>query len=155
MTVKIIDRGWNRLQEELRKADGARTKVGLPAEGDVAEGPAATMSELATVGAVHEFGAPNKNIPERSWLRTAYDENKTRLDAVKKREYNSIVDGRQTAKQAIGRVGEWFAARVKAKIRRGPFAPLQAATIARKKSKKPLIDTGQMIQSVTHVETGV
>lgn len=151
--VEIIDFGWEQLQKELKLLHRVKSKVGLPTGGDVGSGEALTMSEVATVGAVHEFGAPNKNIPERSWLRASYDENKGDLDRVKTREYNRLLEGKQTAIVAIGRVGEWLAAKVKAKIRKGPFEPLAATTLARKAPKtKPLIDTGQMIQSVTHVE---
>lgn len=154
--VKVIDRdlGWAAIRRNLRQMDNVTTKVGLPAEGAVAgEGEATSMSEVATVGVVHEFGAPARNIPERSWLRSVYDENRNRLQRVKAKETGRVIDGKQDARQAIARVGGWFAAQVKAKIRKGPFAPLEPETIARKGSTKPLIDTGQMIQSITHVET--
>jgi hypothetical protein len=151
--VEDNDLGWESIKRNLREMDNVQTKVGLPAEGVPAAGEMTSMSEVATVGAVHEFGAPANNIPERSWLRSAYDENKRRLDQVKAKETGRVIDGKQNARQAIGRVGEWFAAQVKNKIRKGPFAPNLPATILRKGSTKPLIDTGQMIQSITHVET--
>lgn len=152
--VKDIDHGLKRISRAMRGFIGASTKVGLPAGANVSDGPSKNMSELATVGAVHEFGAPNKNIPERSWLRSAYDQNKVALDQVKEREFSAVLDGTRTAAVAIGRVGEWFTSKVKEKIRTGPFAKLKAATLERKYPKElPLIDTGQMIQSVTHVET--
>ena len=40
---------------------------------------------------------------------------------------------------------------VQDKIMTGPFAPLQPRTIARKKSSRPLIDTGQLRQAVSYV----
>ena len=40
---------------------------------------------------------------------------------------------------------------VQDKIVAGPFAPLQPRTVARKKSSRPLIDTGQLRQSVSYV----
>ena len=153
VTVEDRDLGLKRIMAELLKAPFVSTKVGLPAEAPVASGPAKRMSELATVGAVHEFGAPAANIAERSWLRSAYDKNKAELQRVKAREYDRILQGKQSTKVAIGRVGEWMTGKVKEGIEKGPFKPLKASTLARKHPKtKPLIDTAQMIQSITHVE---
>ena len=58
--------------------------------------------------------------------------------------------------QAAARVGNYGASEVKKGIRSGApcgetFAPLHPATIARKGSRKPLIDKGDLIGSVTYV----
>jgi len=53
---------------------------------------------------------------------------------------------------ALSEVGEWMTAKTKAKIRGLKSPPNAASTIKRKKSSNPLIDTGQMINSIQHVE---
>jgi hypothetical protein len=160
-TVKDIDRGWREIRRQLKAADGVRTKVGLPAGGEVSSGTrdgsheeATDMSELASIGAIHEFGAPGAGIPERSWLRSTYDESKNELAYQKNIAYGRMIEGKSTARQAIGRVGEWLTTAVKKKIRDLKIPPNAPQTITRKGSSNPLIDTGQMIQSVQHVEVG-
>ena len=50
--------------------------------------------------------------------------------------------------QALGQLGEMTKGDVQTEIRSGDFAPLKPATIKRKGSSRPLIDTGQMVQSI-------
>jgi len=157
---KIIDRGWNRIIREVRKADNSYTKVGLPQEGEVKEGtktgsgnePIIQMSELVTVGAVQEFGAPKKNIPARPFIRTTYDENREKINNLVLNEYEKIVDGSSNVKRSLGLIGEWLKAKTQAKIRAIRTPPNAPTTIAKKGSSNPLIDTGQMVQSIQHVE---
>jgi len=162
----VIDRGWNRIVRETMKADNAYTKVGLPQEGEVKEGtkegsgrkPVTQMSELVVVGAVNEFGAPNKNIPARPFIRTTYDENRSKINNLVVDEYEKIVDGSSNVKRSLALIGEWVQAKTQAKIR-AIRTPPNAPSTQRRKGRSikkpvnnPLIDTGQMIQSIQHVE---
>lgn len=169
-TTEIVDLGWDRIRAEIAKMDGAATKVGFPDGAEPAEGDRGSMTEVATIAAVHEFGAPKAYVPERSFLRTAHDDNLQALNALKERLYKKVVDGEMTTGQALEKLGEWMTGKVKKKIRDVMTPPLQRATVMRKsrslRSKKkkraafitsggnPLIDTGQMLNSVTHVEEG-
>ncbi|MEY0908199.1 hypothetical protein AB7180_15570, partial [Providencia rettgeri] len=47
-------------------------------------------------------------------------------------------------------VGEKLAGEVKRKIQAGINPPLDPKTVKRKKSSKPLIDTGNLLQSITY-----
>jgi len=147
----FVDRGWDRIKRELRVADGSFTKIGYPQNANPAPGES-TMSEIIEIAAVHEFGAPNRNIPIRAHVRPSFDENIAGLKRIVKNTYNKIVDGKINTKVALGIIGEFGVSKLQGKIRKGPFTPLSPYTIAKKKSSKPLIDTAQMIQSVTHTE---
>jgi hypothetical protein len=154
----------------LKAHKSVYTKVGFPENGTIGTGvetvvgkygskrkmvtvPVETMSEIATIAAVHEFGAPNKNIPERSFLRTTLDEHYGDLQSFKVRQYQLFLQGSFGLKEAIGRVGEWLVGKVQARIRSGPFQVLSPATLAAKFPKtKPLIDTGQLLNSLQHEE---
>ena len=67
--VKVIDRGFKK--EIARLSNGVITTVGIQG----AEAPAGDHAGLtnAGLGAIHEFGAPGANIPERSFIRSTFD----------------------------------------------------------------------------------
>lgn len=153
--VKEVDLGWTKIIAEIRKMKGSYTKVGLPQEGRVEPNPdtgITEMSELVTIGAVHEFGAPNKNIPERSFVRSSTDDNRSRIIKMQQLEISKITAGNSTVELSLKRMGTTMTALMQRKIRQGPFEPLKQSTIDRKGSSKPLIDKGQLIQSIQHVE---
>jgi hypothetical protein len=154
-----IDRGWGTFRTSIKKAAGKSfTKVGFPAEATPkGSGPAKTMLEQVQIAAVHEFGAPKRHVPERSFLRTTYDENREKLNKLSDVELDRISKGESTAEQSLSQMGEWLAAKMKNKIRnRIPpeLSPdtIKAKTVDGKTGDVPLIDTAQMIQSITHVE---
>jgi len=167
ITQILKDHGYMDRLHEISKLDGMFTKVGFPGKGRLRRGDSSDkkqvddMSEIIKIAATHEFGAPSHNIPERSFLRTAYDENFTALQEFKKSRFALVVTGKLTAKQAFAQIGEWFTNKVKEKIRSNIPPPNSEKTIARKSSSRKrtsnsssrtLIDTAQMLNSVQHVE---
>lgn len=157
--VKDIDRGWRRFMGDVKEFNRYYTKVGLPENATVAppskmgsgHEEVLNMSELVTIGAVHEFGAPNRNIPERSFMRSAIDQNVDKITAVQKELFSRVVKG-QSVRLALGTLGSVVERLTKKQIRDGNFESLAESTEIRKKSTKPLIDTAQMINSIQHVE---
>lgn len=174
--TRIVDRGFARIVEECRKAHGSHTKVGLQ-QGTVAD----DMTDLVVVGAVQEFGAihagrnRNVRIPERPFMRTSYDENRGAINGMFDRAYGDIMLGKTTVAQSLGLIGEWFQGKIQAKIKAIMFPPNAPSTQKAKGRKlrstrrgrklmneaegafsffvnNPLIDTGQMRQSIRHVE---
>lgn len=88
-------------------------------------------------------------IPERAFMRTAFDKNVVKYERAMLREAKKSIRGTQSPTQAIGRVGEIALADIVNGINRGLPPPLKAATIRRKRGKsKPLIDTGQLKQAL-------
>jgi len=156
VSQKIIDHGYAAIVKEIEKMGHLYTKVGFPEAGaagypshhSIGAQPAGDMSEVIKVAAVQEFGAPSRNIPERSFVRTSFDNNYGALQAFKAAQWKLIIEGKQTAEQGIRKIGEWMIAKMKRQIRDGSYVPLKPATIARKKSSRPLIDTAQMINSI-------
>lgn len=103
---------------------------------------------VAQIAAVHEFGSPEAGIPERSFLRSAIQENRQKYFALNKKILLGILAGKGTVLQGLGMLGNVAVGDVKKKIAAGPFEALNKTTIKRKGSSKPLIDSGQMRQSV-------
>jgi len=155
----LHDRGWNKVMDEISKLGNSFTKVGFPDEAKPQAGTirgsghssVVDMSELVTIAAVHEFGAPRVKVPARPFMSTAFDENLQSLNRIKENEVNKILSKRSTVKESLDKIGLWFAAKIKRKITTLKYPPLKLATIRRKRSQNPLIDTGQMRASVTHV----
>lgn len=123
--------------------------VGVPEGKKEADG-----TPIAMVAAVHEYGSPSQGIPERPFLRVAVQKNRAKYIRLNRLNLVRMLRGQMGMDQALGQLGEMAKGDVQAEIRSGDFAPLKAATIKRKGSSKPLIDTGQMVQSISWVLGG-
>lgn len=138
--VRADVRAWRKIYNTVQKVDGAAVKVGF---GD---------GESAEIGVIHEYGSPANNIPERSMIRQTFRNRREELIRLQAKLARALIEGKITEERAMGLLGAWAAGAIKATITRdGSFAPLKPATIARKKSSKPLIETGQLVGSVTFV----
>ena len=148
------DLGLNRIIRTLNKdLDGVVVKVGVQAKDKaVRRGKGGSIRNtdqpLAVIAAIHEFGLGD--MPQRSFLRSAYDENLPMIDKMIQRIANGAVFGLGT-NAALNQLGNVVQGMVQRKIVDGPFVPNSPATIKRKKSSKPLIDTGHLRQSIRYV----
>jgi hypothetical protein len=147
---KDIDKGFNNLKQEIKRAGNSYTKVGYPVEDEKSyKGKQITTLQVAII---QEFGAPAKKIPARSFVRSYFDGNNKDIQKFADRLYSQVILGRKTTRKALGLLGEYVKAGVQKQIDKVFYPALKPATIKRKKSSKPLIDTGQMRASVTHIE---
>jgi len=104
---------------------------------------------IATIAAYNEFGT--EDIPARPFLSTALDEARKEIASRFEDEMGEILEGNRTAIQAARRLGIFGATIVKKRIRDSQkWAEENAdATIDKKGSSKPLVDTGEMLGAVT------
>ncbi len=146
--IIIDDRAFRKLERELDKAQSQSVRVGvLSTKGGTEKHPDApiTMIELA---AIHEFGAPQAGIPERSFIRSAFESN-DEFKAFATKLVTAIVDGRMTVDRAYQLLGEWGIGQVRDNItKRDIPPPLKPETVQKKGSRKPLVDTGRLLQSI-------
>ncbi|QXF35240.1 hypothetical protein CE143_20230 [Photorhabdus luminescens] len=107
----------------------------------------ASKSNFATT---HIVPAHMFFIPERSFLRSTFNEKKGDYakDLTKGIQSELLNDGDLV--KAFEKLGEKVVGDVKAKILSGVEPALSPKTIRRKGSSKPLIDTGQLLQSITY-----
>lgn len=150
--VKDIDRGWAALKRELARqteGGGLYGKAGVIGEKGQTEhaendGEPLTNAEL---GLIHEFGL---GVPERSFLRAAFDRNQPKyLDNLQKL-IAAVYDGKITIERALGLLSQQAASDMRNFIRERQVEPANSeATIARKGSSVPLIDSGQLINALT------
>ncbi len=95
-------------------------------------------------------GGPHEiKIPQRSFLRSMVDENKRKIKKFVALQFKAFALHNQTLEIALRKIGIFAVGLVKLKILRGPFVPLARSTIRRKRSSRPLIDTGRMRASIT------
>lgn len=123
--------------------------VGPEAQNDV------DGSTLAEIAAAHEYGTAV--IPQRSWIRRTFTDQLDELKGMQTKLSKALLDGKMDVLRAMSLLGTWGAAAIKATVTQGRVTPKleeSAAglrTIERKGSSQTLIDTGQMVNSVTWV----
>ena len=104
----------------------------------------------AYIAAIHEFGDDDHNIPERSFLRAGINASKKDIIKLYAKQLPLVVQGRIALKSIQHFVGELVVGNITQRIADGIPPPLKPETVRRKKSSKPLIDTGHLRQSITY-----
>lgn len=148
MSVKIIDtdKGWKRISKELKSAKKSYVNIGI-----LSDAPAYATDEgpvnLADIATFNEFGT--SRIPERPFMRQAFDANLEGIMAFRAGLLNQVYDGRITTEMGLRKLGVFFKGKVQETIAKGEFAPNAPATLKAKAPKtKPLINTGHLRQSI-------
>lgn len=125
--------------------------VGITEDSNVAREHGLTNAGLLYL---HENGVPSHNIPPRPVLRPALTADGTRQkietlmkEAMKEALVSGNVEKARMNYEKAGMVGrdackEWIVG--------GHLAPNAPATIARKSSSLPLVDTGSLLNSITY-----
>lgn len=135
---------------------GIQATDGLKPKDDDPQAPS-----LATVAAVHEYGAPEERIPQRSYLRATGDAQGKRWVGAFRAAIQAYAAGDEAGHmQRIRLLGTVASNDVKATIRRRIAPPLSPITVANRRKGRakdpsgkiaddvPLIDTQQLISSI-------
>lgn len=137
--------GGAKLEAYLKKL---AEKVSNPGTLRVGFLPRATYPDgtsVAMVAAIQNFGAPAAGIPPRPFFSNVVAKGrktwgKALVELLKANDYD--------AKRALDLMGEGIRGEIQNSIVNGSYVPLKPATIRRKGSDKPLIDTSHMLNSV-------
>ena len=147
--MRVIDRGAAKLLVAARALTGRkRVRVGVLADAPK-EGAEDSGLSLLEVAAVHEFGAPEAGIPQRSFIRATVDARAGDIEKVQKAVAARALSGAITPDQALDQIGAKVASFMQATINNGIAPALAEETVERKGSSKPLVDTGQLKSSIT------
>ncbi len=133
-----------RFYAEMEKLRSKRVFVGFQA-GKVTDDRGVDMAQIA---AFNELGT--SDIPARPFLRKTMEDSEDDIQAFCEERVQEIVEG-GTAEDALKQLGVYGKSLIQAKIKDGTWKPNAPSTIKKKKSDKPLIDTGRMRQSVNYV----
>lgn len=142
----VVDRGWVRIKHDMLGMNGRGVKVGILANAGQNQGTA-----IVDYAVFNEFGT--ERIPARPFMRKTVDDNmQTAMTYAAQLVSQAIGSRRISADVILDRIGLWYQARIRETIRNAYqwAAPNAPATIARKGSDKPLIDTGMMHGAVNY-----
>ena len=104
----------------------------------------------AELGIIHEWGAPEKGIPERSFMRSTMSEERENLGRLGKVQIAECLEGNTSPHDVFATIGAYLQGKIVEKITDGEFEPNNENTVKRKGSSKPLIDTGQLRGAITY-----
>lgn len=151
---KTLD-NFARVAAGIKKIADTRVMVGVPAEkGARKEGEPINNAALAYI---HDNGASEAGIPARPFLKPGIRTKQAEIEAGLVKTGQAALDGKTDAVDRgfniVGLIGQNA---VRAKINEGVPPPLKPETIAERKRRKrtgtkPLIDTGQLRNSLTYV----
>lgn len=111
----------------------------------------------ATLAYIHEYGSPAANIPARPFLIPGIANAQGKVLERFKQAATSALDGNaQRADRQLDMAGQEAADSVQLKINSGPFKELSERTLEERERRgvtrvNPLIDTGQLRNSITYV----
>jgi hypothetical protein len=119
--------------------------LGKKAE-EVHEGEETSLT-VGEVAAFHEFGL---GVPERSFLRAWFDQERPAILEALRAAHKQVLLGKLTPERAGNILGMRFAGQIQTFIAdRRVQPPLKEITIKRKGSSVPLINTGQLRSAIT------
>lgn len=160
VSYKSSDNGFRSMKKRLENINGTAVEVGV------------LKGEHAWLASIHEYGCDipvtdkmraylasqglhlkktttHIHIPERSFLRTGFDENKA--DVMKKAQVmlSDVADGKMSEEGFYKAIGLELSSKIKDYARDLDSPPNHPFTTERKGSSNPLVDTGDMIGSIT------
>lgn len=157
VTTQRYDLGEDRIRRtiaEMKKTPGGpHVQVGFLDASKLHDQASETTGKPVTVVEValaNEFGTDT--IPERPFMRTSAKELAPRMKALGAQLIAAVIAGRMTVDQALDRLGLTAQTAIKKTIDDWKIPPNSPSTIARKGADNPLVDTGQMRNSVQYVK---
>ena len=105
------------------------------------------------VAMIQEFGAPERNIPPRPFMRPAKMEHEQEWKEQLAKAMKKVHTGRVNQEEALEELGETIVKDIKQAIMNVTVPPLKADTIKNRRrkgnySEKPLIDTRRMFDTL-------
>lgn len=163
-SAKEVDRGWKKIRAFAKRVGQGKTyvKVGYLGPSAIEAHPDTEGLTVVALATIHEFGAPEAGIPERSHVRAVFDQKRAEYQALIKRLLPRVYGPKatMTEEKLLGIIGAKMAVDIRNYVTRGsgvppPNAP---ATLKRKLEKtrpgskgapRTLVDTGRMIGALT------
>ena len=104
---------------------------------------------MASLALIHERGSAANNIPARPFMKQTRQRAEGRFARLLRRLYKQVVDSKVSPFEGLSKLGMAYEGEMKNTFTTGSFTPNKPATIKRKGSSRPLIDTGHLRQSIT------
>ncbi len=150
VTVSKSGPGFAKVAQRLRKLKSSEVLVGIPADRAQREGETINNAGLLFI---HTHGSELQNIPARPVLEPAIENNRalisTHLGEAARQMTAGFPDKAERELARAGTIGANAAKRFFTEENGWP--PNAPSTIKRKGSDRPLIDTGALRRSITHI----
>lgn len=152
VTFESKDLGKSKIKKDLRGLNSYAALVGIPStaprpvDRETKKPLAINMASLALI---HERGSAANNIPARPFMKQTRQRAEGRFARLLRRLYKQVVDGKVRPFDGLSKLGVAYEGEMKNTFTTGSFTPNKPATIKRKGSSRPLIDTGHLRQSIT------
>ena len=142
--VKINNKGLEKELALMQKMANASVKIGIQSDAGAHRESGANVVDIAIW---NEFGTDK--IPSRPFIRQCFADNQGLVEQHLQRIALNVANGADL-QQALSRLGQWYQDKQKHTLRSYPWQPNSKATVKRKKSSKPLIDTAQLVNSIRY-----
>lgn len=139
--VKLIDHGFDNIIRQALKLDGKGVKVGIRRGKGSHDG-----TDMLDIAVYNHFGTAT--IPARPFVSDCAEKNAGQIQEAQKRLAYRVYQGGLSADGALAELGAWYVNVQKGHILHGGWTPNAPATVKRKGSNKPLVDTGQLVNTV-------
>lgn len=136
---------FNRIPDLIKELEYLTThfvEVGIFSDSTREDG-----TPMLVIAYVHEFGT--EFIPERSYLRAGFDENQDKIQEEFEYLLGQVLDLKLSGKAALELIGASVTTKIQKYLVDLKIPPLKPATIKAKGSSNPLVDTGQLMNSIT------
>lgn len=144
MQVKVNSTQGKGIKSLFKQLKKGTVDVGILAETGKHEDTSLTVAEI---GFYHEFGTVN--IPERSFIRSTLNGQSKDIKKIAANQYKKVLNGDISIETGLGILGAFTAGLIQQTFTNNDWAPNTANTQAQKGSATPLIDTGQLRQSIS------
>lgn len=160
--VSTTDAGLKEIQEAIKELKSHEVMIGIPEDASSRKDQKGTPINNAELLFIHTNGSPVRGIPARPVLEPAIENDKDRVAEMLKKAIDVAVSGKKDgvvpALEKAGQYGENIAKAWFTNPANG-WKPNSEETVMRKTKGKggktsPLIDTGEMRKSITHVVKG-
>lgn len=135
------------IEKNIKTLLNHSVKVGLPKE----TGSYPNGTSILQVGAAHEFGVPENNLPRRSFLRVPFMDNANKIKKAIDKSYKFVAEQNSDPIKMLNKLGLFGQSISQESFTDNNWQPLKPATIKRKSSSKPLIDSGRLRGSITYI----
>ena len=136
---------------EIEKLRRTEVQVGYQAGAAYSNGEGSAV-DITEVVMWNEMGTSKS--PSRPFMRKSVDNNASTVNKMCKMQLALLASGSASAHTVLQNIGVMQKGLIQNEISRGGFAANAPATIRKKKSAKPLIDSSLMRQSVNFKITG-
>jgi len=144
MQIKVNSTNSKGIKTLFKRLEKGTVDVGILAGEGQHKDSTLTVAEI---GFYHEFGTVNT--PERSFIRSTIEGQSKDIKKVISGQYKKVLDGSIDVSKGLGVVGAYTAGLIQEKFTNNDWTPNTSSTQAQKGSSKPLIDTGQLRQSIS------